>query len=313
MIEKYPEFLGSLKESDTQKNRFPYFVKEIRELIAEKYGVDLLDLADKIRYAGLYVDDFYDKVKIDYPFELREKINQWFSYLSEEKQDEVVESFFDDVYLGEGVNKDISKNSNKFIQWVGKKYDQDIYAFYNANIGNKHSRYELLNMLKDNYISFYEGYPSWDVKLRSLDVRSESFKKENGFDSKYDELWNEVLEKPDFQEFINEKTYVTIMKGYEEEGFAFLGRSGGHMCLTNFNGYPVQFSNNDEYFDFLRNLENDDLIEFKKLIDKTDEDVENRHQIIENVYAEERKEAESLWEKGLDYFDVEPEESIKPE
>lgn len=190
------------------------------------------------------------------------------------------------------------------IIFPASKKDPDCpYAF------SLESRREILQFLAEHPVHRIDGPYSrwayaWDVKVHSFDRTGHHADFEP--DPDFDERWERYLEShPDlfWEEAADELssytegTYATYPG--DDEGqydFGMAGRSGGWLILTKVDGLgKMCWDNQMGLKDWLKDLDDADLIRLYKLIVSVDKDVANPAQAMAYRFASRRAEMESEW------------------
>lgn len=152
---------------------------------------------------------------------------------------------------------------------------------------------------------------SWDIKLHNtIDAKNA---KGYDLDPNFDEKWDAYLEENGNEVF--DDAVSDALRHYREGDYTAYGvdgvtatfyangRSGGHLVLSDWSGptprgqasCQMAFSDRDEYIEWLKELDEGDLVKFYALVRTVDEDTNNRMTTMNEIYALIRQNKEEDW------------------
>jgi hypothetical protein len=155
---------------------------------------------------------------------------------------------------------------------------------------------------------------SWDIKVRGMtDGKVDGY----DHDPKFDQKWDEYLDKDDgsvFNEACEDALRQYVDGDFTAAGdesvtakFYTNGRSGGHLVLSEWSGpgprgwasCPMAFGDREDYVDWLKGLENDDLVKFYALVQTVDEDTRDPTAAVNHGMAFIRQTKEEEWSSEM--------------
>lgn len=272
---------------------------------------------------------------------------EWFEDLDEDRQEELMRERLVEVSPVAGyetmdyisLHSDFNAHYDLNCAMLYEKHSSQIEAHVNRDIFNGHepdpsdpygaplrNRLDIVRSLTSHEMysdGRYSSYQiAWSLDKFGADTSGKVNAEEYKPNEKYDERWQDYVDSDHrVEEWVFEdavRTYTeaeyTTYPGDDQGQYRFAvgGDCGDKIALTKwfrYEGTEISWRDKDNYVTWLRELDNEDLRDFYRLVTHVDADVQKFKEDLAHQYSFRRMQTEELWDAGdLAPYESEPDD-----